>query len=64
MKKYYAVTSSFYDSGKTTAAITNIVEANQKPAGEYHETKRCDIYIDWFDNKKEALEHVKDTLNA
>lgn len=59
MKKYYAVTSSYYDSGRISAAITNVIEADEPPQNEYHETKRCDVYIDWFESRLEAEAHIR-----
>ena len=64
MKKYYAVTSSYFDNGRISAAITDVIEANEQPQNEYHEGKRCDVYIDWFDNRLEAEAHVQLTRNA
>lgn len=63
-KRYWAVTSSFYDSGRVIAAITNVIEADKKPADEYHITKRCDVYVDWFDSEKAAIKQVNDAKNA
>ena len=64
MKKYYAVTSSYFDNGRISVAITDVIEANEQPQNEYHETKRCDVYIDYFESRLEAEAHVQLTKKA
>ena len=64
MKEYFCVTTSFYDDGKVTSAITDTKTCEIKPKNECHETRKCDIYIDWFDTLKEAKQFVKDAKNA
>lgn len=59
--KFYEVTSSFYNSGRAIAALTNVVEANEPPQNVMKSLKRCDVYIDYFKNKKEAEEFIKQT---
>lgn len=59
MKKFYEVTSSFYDSGRASAAITNIIEADEKPKDLTKNLKKCDVYIDYFDSEEEAKQYIK-----
>lgn len=59
MKKvWYCVTSSFYNDGRVVAAITATEEAGRKPASRFTETRRCDIYNDWFGSVEEAKEFI------
>lgn len=60
MKKFYEVTSSFYDDGRISVAITNVVEAETCPENSYADTKRCDVYVDYFASRKEAEQWVRD----
>ena len=64
MKLYYCVTSSFDDQGKAVAAITNVIEAVQKPENSSRSTKRKDIYNDWFKDPEEAKKYVEDVRKA
>lgn len=61
---WYCVTSAFYDSGKVVSNITSVERCMVKPESTYKETKRCDIYCDWFATREEAEAWVKDALNA
>mgnify|MGYP000283895748 CR=1 FL=1 len=60
MATYWCVTSVFFDNGRTLAAITGTVEADIKPKNTYTELRDRDVYTDWFNNIKEANEHVKE----
>lgn len=64
MKKWYGVTTSFYDDGRTTAAITSIIDAEEKPENIYHCGAHADVYIDWFDSYAAAEKHVKEARKA
>lgn len=59
MKKYYAVCSSFYSNGRITANLVDVVEAEEKPEDTYNETRRCDIYVNWFGSHEEALDYIR-----
>ena len=59
--KFYEVTSSFYNDGRAIAALTNVVEADEPPQNVVKSLKRCDVYIDYFKNKKAAEEFIKQT---
>ncbi len=64
MKTYYAVTSSFDDHGRTTAALTSVIEAESKPDDSFRSTARKDIYVDWYETREEAEEAVYEIRNA
>lgn len=64
MKKWYGVTTSFYDDGRTTAAITSIIDAEEKPEDSYHCGAHADVYIDWFDSYAGAEKFVADARKA
>lgn len=60
METYYCVKSAIDDYGRTTAAITESIKAEEKPADSYTETRHKDIYTDWFESRKEAEQFVRD----
>lgn len=60
MKKYYAVCDSFYDSGKIVSNLVDTIEAEEKPEDSYKQTKRCDIYVEWFDTYEKAMQHIEE----
>ena len=64
MKKYYAVCSSYYDNGKVIANLVDIVESEEKPEDTCKETRRCDVYVNWFESHEEAMEHIKECKMA
>lgn len=64
MKTYYCVTTSFDDKGRVTAGITNQIEAEEKPESTFTETRRKDIYNDWFESMEEAKEFVEQSKIA
>lgn len=64
MKTYYCVTTSVYDDGRITAAITYTKESEHKPQSHSKETRKCDIYTDWFDNEKDAQAFIEEARNA
>ena len=64
MKKWYGVTTSFYNDGRTTAAITSIIDAEEKPEDSYRSGPRADVYIDWFDSYTAAEKFVNDARKA
>ena len=61
MRTYYAVITNCYDDGRVTAELIDIIETDMKPESMYKQTQRCDIYIDWYKNKQEALKVVEQT---
>lgn len=58
MKTYYVVCSSFFDDGRVVSNIVDTVTAFGKPEQGFKSTRRCDIYIDYFDSAEEAMEFV------
>lgn len=64
MKNWYCVTNSYYDNGRVTAAITNIIQSEQKPEDTYNEGKRCDVYNNWFDNINDANKFIAQCRQA
>ena len=64
MNTFYCVTSSFYDNGRVTAAITATKQAARRPESEFHSTSRADIYIDWYDTQQAAEQAIQDARNA
>lgn len=63
-KQFWAVTTSFDDNGNVVSAITDTVWAVVKPENSYLSTKRKDIYVDYFESREKADQHVKDAQNA
>lgn len=64
MKTYYCVTTTFDDRGRVTAAITDTREAESKPESTMKETRKADIYNDWYSTRKEALAAVEEAKRA
>lgn len=60
MKKYYAVTSAVYDDGRVIMKITDSVRAVKKPENTSKSLARKDIYVDWFESKKDAEDFIKE----
>jgi len=57
---YWCVTSSFDDSGRVAAEITNMVSGAEKPQNTFTSTLRKDIYNDWFESREAAEEYLED----
>lgn len=64
MKKYYAVCTSCYNSGRIIANLVDTIEAEEKPENTYKETRRCDVYVDWFESYDEAIKFIKECKAA
>lgn len=64
MKKYYAVCASYYDDGKVIANLVDEIEAAEKPEDTYKETRRCDVYVNWFESQKEAMSFIEECRMA
>lgn len=64
MKKYYAVCNSYYNNGKVVANLIDTIESEEKPQDTYKETKRCDVYVNWFESYEEAINFVKECKMA
>lgn len=64
MKTYYCVTTSVNDRGKVSAAITNVIEAIEKPEGSYKSLKYKDVYHDWFEDLEIAKQFAEGVKRA
>lgn len=58
MKKFYVVCTSFFDDGRVVSNIVDTVTASEKPEQGFKSTRRCDIYVDYFESAEEAREFV------
>ena len=58
MNKYYEVRSQFFDDGSVVANIMGMVEASRKPVTKARSLKRCDVYLDYFSTKDEAIRFI------
>lgn len=63
MKKFWCVSTKFFDSGKVKAVMYQI-EAEEKPENSMVENKMCDEYHDYFDTYEEARQYWQDAQNA
>lgn len=63
-KQFWAVTTSIDDNGNVASAITDMVWAVVRPENSFLSTKRKDIYVDYFESREEADQHVKDAQDA
>lgn len=59
----YEVVTRYYDDG-TVKVACHTYEMDSKPENRIEETKRCDIYHDFFTNKKAAHKHYDDAKRA
>lgn len=64
MKKYYAVCTSCYDNGRISSNLVDTIEAEERPENTWKSTRRCDIYVTWFDSYDEAMEFIKEHKRA
>lgn len=64
MATYFCVTSAWDDHGRGTAAITDVIDAEEKPLDGMKSTRRKDIYCDWYDNFGDALAAVDAVKSA
>ena len=63
-KQFWVVTTSIDDNGNVASAITDIVWTVVKPENSFLSTKRKDIYVDYFESREEAEQHIKDAQDA
>ncbi len=63
-KKFWGVTTTVYDNGRVTSAITSVITAVRIPENKEKELARKTIYMDWFSSEEEANAFVEDTKNA
>lgn len=64
LKTFWCVTTAITDDGRVSCAITDTVRAAVKPKNSFRETKRKDIWVDWFDSKEDAEERVHEAKMA
>lgn len=60
MKRWWAVTSAYYNDGSVIADITDTTEAVEEPQRQEASTKLSDIYIEWFPSEEEAQKYVEE----
>lgn len=63
MKKYWCVTTKFFDSGAVKAVMYD-VKANEKPENEQVENMMCDEYRDYFESYNEARKFWEEAQKA
>ena len=63
MKKFWCVSTKFFDSGKVKAVMYK-VETEEKPKNSMVENMLCDEYHDYFDTYEEAKEYYDNAQNA
>ena len=64
LKRFWSVTTSFYDSGKVVSKLTDTIEAATKPENSCVSLKNRDLYIDWFDTKEAAEQHSEEARKS
>lgn len=63
MKKFWAVSTKYFDSGRVKVNLYSI-EAETKPESGMTESKTCDHYIDYFDTCEDALTWYEQSKKA
>ena len=58
MKKFYVVCTSFFNDGRVVSNIVDTITSSEKPEQGFKSTRRCDIYVDYFESAEEAREFV------
>lgn len=61
--KVYEVVTKFFDNGKVKASFYTY-ELDTTPENRCEETRTCDIYHDFFTNKKDAERHYRNAMLA
>ena len=61
--KVYCVVQEYYDSGKVYAWITNHI-MDRLPEEKFEERSNKDVWLTYFDNKKEAIEFCDEAIKA
>ena len=59
----YEVVTRFFDDGMVRVAF-HTYDLDKKPENRSEETRYCDIYHDYFTNKKEAYKHYDNAKKA
>ena len=60
MKTWYGVTTAFYDSGKATAAITSIIDAEDEPESHYTSARDRDRLVRNAGRSRESCRGCKE----
>ena len=63
MKKFWCVSTKYFDSGKVKSIMYQI-ESEEKPKDGMVENRMCDEYHDYFDNYEDAKKWWEDAQKA
>jgi len=58
---WYCVSSTYFDDGRCSANLIDIVEAEEKPRDTHKVCRNCDRYCDWFATAIEAEAFIAET---
>lgn len=64
MKKYYVTVTSVFNNGRVSCNLVDCVEAEEKPESGFKSTRRCDIYVDYFESLDEAKQFIEESRCA
>ena len=64
MKTFYAVTTTFDNRGRVTAAITDTQKADSQPERTFITDAKKDTYVDWFPSQSQAAKFVREAKKA
>ena len=64
MAKFYSVVTAFYDNGRVSSFLGDVVEADVIPENTFKCLRDRDLYVDWFASEEEATEFKKSALKA
>ena len=64
MKKFYAVCTSVYDSGRITCNLVDVIQAEEMPEQRFKSTRSCDVYVNYFDCLEAAQAFIEETRFA
>ena len=59
--KFYCVSSTYFDDGRCSANLVDIIEAEEKPKDTHIHAARADRYCDWFSTSIEAEAFIAET---
>ena len=63
MKTYYGVINSIFDNLKVTVEIIER-QARERPNNSCHEESNCDIYVEWFETREDAVAYKRELLRG
>lgn len=61
MAKFYSVVTAFYDNGKVSASLGDVIEADEIPDNISKCLRDKDLYVDWFEKESDAIEFMMTT---